>query len=26
VDKRHYDHAVRAIEQFDAAGIRLIEI
>jgi len=26
VDKRHYDHAVRAIEQFDAAGIRLLEI
>lgn len=26
VDKRHYDHAIRAIEQFDAAGIRLIEI
>jgi len=26
VDKRHYDHAVEAIEQFDAAGIRLIEI
>jgi cell division GTPase FtsZ len=26
VDKRHYDHAVRAIEQIDAAGIRLIEI
>lgn len=26
VDKRHYDYAVRAIEQFDAAGIRLIEI
>jgi cell division GTPase FtsZ len=26
VDKRRYDHAVRAIEQFDAAGIRLIEI
>jgi cell division GTPase FtsZ len=26
VDKRHYDHAVRAIEQFDSAGIRLIEI
>jgi cell division GTPase FtsZ len=26
VDKRHYDHAMRAIEQFDAAGIRLIEI
>jgi cell division GTPase FtsZ len=26
VDKRHYDHAVRAIEQFDRAGIRLIEI
>jgi cell division GTPase FtsZ len=26
VDKRHYDHAVRAIEQFDTAGIRLIEI
>ena len=26
VDKRHYDHAVHAIEQFDAAGIRLIEI
>ncbi len=26
VDKRHYDHAVRAIEQFDQAGIRLIEI
>jgi cell division GTPase FtsZ len=26
VDKRHYDQAVRAIDQFDAAGIRLIEI
>jgi cell division GTPase FtsZ len=26
VDKRHYDHAVRAIEQFDSAGMRLIEI
>jgi len=26
VDKRHYDHAVHAIEQFDAAGIRLMEI
>jgi hypothetical protein len=26
VDKRHYDHAVRAIEQFDTAGIRLIEV
>jgi cell division GTPase FtsZ len=26
VDKRHYDHAVRTIEQFDSAGIRLIEI
>jgi cell division GTPase FtsZ len=26
VDKRHYDYAVSAIEQFDAAGIRLIEI
>jgi cell division GTPase FtsZ len=26
VDKRHYDYAVRAIEQFDRAGIRLIEI
>ena len=26
VDKRHYDYAVRAIEQFDNAGIRLIEI
>jgi cell division GTPase FtsZ len=26
VDKRHYDHAVSAIEQFDAAGIRLVEI
>ncbi len=26
VDKRHYDHAVRAIEQFDGAGLRLIEI
>jgi cell division GTPase FtsZ len=26
VDKRHYDHAVRAIEQFDSANIRLIEI
>jgi hypothetical protein len=26
VDKRHYDYAVNAIEQFDAAGIRLIEI
>ena len=26
VDKRHYDYAVSAIEQFDKAGIRLIEI
>ena len=26
VDKRHYDHAVSAIEQFDAARIRLVEI
>jgi cell division GTPase FtsZ len=26
VDKRHYDHAVGVIEQFDRAGIRLIEI
>src|SRR4029079_10968693 len=26
VDKRHYDNAVDAIDQFDAAGIRLIEI
>jgi len=26
VDKRHYDYAVRAVEQFDGAGIRLIEI
>src|SRR5215813_760272 len=26
VDKRHYDHAVHVIEQFDSAGIRLIEI
>jgi cell division GTPase FtsZ len=26
VDKRHYDYAVSAIEQFDRAGIRLIEI
>lgn len=26
VDKRHYDYAVNAIEQFDAARIRLIEI
>jgi cell division GTPase FtsZ len=26
VDKRHYDYAVSAVEQFDAAGIRLIEI
>ena len=26
VDKRRYDHAVNAIEQFDSAGIRLIEI
>src|SRR5580765_7144142 len=26
VDKRHYDHAVRTVEQFDTAGIRLIEI
>ncbi len=26
VDKRHYDYAVHAIQQFDAAGIRLIEI
>ena len=26
VDKRHYDHAVGVIDQFDRAGIRLIEI
>ena len=26
VDKRHYDHAVRVIEQFDTARIRLMEI
>jgi hypothetical protein len=26
VDKRHYDHAVSVIEQFDAARIRLVEI
>jgi cell division GTPase FtsZ len=26
VDKRHYDHAVAAVDRFDAAGIRLIEI
>jgi cell division GTPase FtsZ len=26
VDKRHYDYAVHAIQQFDDAGIRLIEI
>ena len=26
VDKRHYDYAVHAIQQFDAAAIRLIEI
>ncbi len=26
VDKRHYDHAVHVIEQFDAARIRLMEI
>jgi hypothetical protein len=26
VDKRHYDHAVHVIDQFDAAGIRLMEI
>ncbi len=26
VDKRHYDHAVSMIEQFDAARIRLVEI
>jgi|SoiMethySBSTD1v2_1073268.scaffolds.fasta_scaffold00263_40 cell division GTPase FtsZ len=26
VDKRHYDYAVHAIDQFDSAGIRLIEI
>jgi cell division GTPase FtsZ len=26
VDKRHYDHAVSAVERFDSAGIRLIEI
>jgi len=26
VDKRRYDHALNAIERFDAAGIRLIEI
>jgi cell division GTPase FtsZ len=26
VEKRRYDHALRVVEQFDAAGIRLIEI
>ncbi len=26
VDKRHYDNAANAVDQFDAAGIRLIEI
>ncbi len=26
VDKRHYDHAVNVIQQFDSARIRLIEI
>ena len=26
VDKRHYDYAVRAIEQFDSARIRLMEV
>jgi len=26
VDKRHYDHAVKVIERFDSAGMRLIEI
>jgi cell division GTPase FtsZ len=26
VDKRHYDHAVNVVEQFDSARIRLIEI
>jgi cell division GTPase FtsZ len=26
VDKRHYDHAVNVIEEFDSARIRLIEI
>ena len=26
VDKRHYDYAMSAVDQFDAAGIRLIEI
>jgi cell division GTPase FtsZ len=26
VDKRHYDNATTAVDQFDAAGIRLIEI
>ena len=26
VDKRHYDSAVSAVDQFDAAGMRLIEI
>jgi cell division GTPase FtsZ len=26
VDKRHYDHAVHVIDQFDAARIRLMEI
>ena len=26
VDKRRYDHALKVCEQFDAAGIRLIEI
>ena len=26
VDKRRFDHALRVIDQFDRAGIRLIEI
>jgi cell division GTPase FtsZ len=26
VDKRHYDYAVSAVERFDSAGIRLMEI
>lgn len=26
VEKRRYDHALKVVEQFDAAGIRLIEI
>lgn len=26
VDKRRYDHALQVVDQFDAAGIRLIEI